>query len=63
MKSKLFKQIVSIVLVLVMLMQVTPLAVRAESGYPSNLSCEPQTGKSDLYEYTPSKVAWPALRI
>lgn len=53
MKSKLFKQIVSIVLVLVMLMQVTPLAVRAESGYPSNLSCEPQTGKSDLYEYTP----------
>ena len=53
MNNKMFKQIVSLVLVLVMLMQVTPLAVRAESSYPSNLSCEPQTGKSDLYEYTP----------
>ena len=53
MKNKLFKQIVSLVLALVMLMQVTPLTVRAESAYPSDLSCSPQTGKSNLYEYTP----------
>ena len=32
MKNKLFKQIVSLVLALVMLMQVTPLTVRAESA-------------------------------
>lgn len=35
------------------MMQVTPLAVRSEPAYPSDLSCEPQTGKPDLYEYTP----------
>lgn len=48
-----WKKFISILLVFVLLIQVTPLAVRAEETYPENPTCDPQTGKSDLYEYTP----------
>lgn len=53
MLSNYWKKIISMLLVLVLLIQVTPLAVRAEEAYPENPTCDPQTGKSDLYEYTP----------
>lgn len=48
-----WKKVISVLLVFVLLIQVTPLAVRAEEIYPENPTCDPQTGKSDLYEYTP----------
>lgn len=48
-----WKKAISLLLVFVLLIQVTPLAVRAEETYPENPTCDPQTGKSDLYEYTP----------
>lgn len=51
--SKNWKRIISLVLVLALLIQVTPLAVRAEETYPADLECDPQTGMSALYEYTP----------
>lgn len=51
--SKNWKRIISMVLVMALLIQVTPLAVRAEETYPADLECDPQTGMSALYEYTP----------
>lgn len=51
--SKYWKKIISMVLVLALLLQVTPLAVRAEETLPADLECDPQTGLSGLYEYTP----------
>lgn len=51
--GKNWKRIISMVLVLALLVQVTPLAVRAEETYPADLECDPQTGMSALYEYTP----------
>lgn len=51
--GKNWKRIISMVLVLALLVQVTPLAVRAEETYPTDLECDPQTGMSALYEYTP----------
>ena len=53
MLSTRWKKFISMLLVFVLMIQVTPLAVRAEEAYPENPTCDPQTGKSDLYEYTP----------
>lgn len=53
MLSTRWKKLISMLLVFVLMIQVTPLAVRAEETYPENPTCDPQTGKSDLYEYTP----------
>lgn len=51
--SKYWKKIISVVLVLALLVQVTPLAVRAEETRPAELECDPQTGLSQLYEHIP----------
>ncbi len=51
--SKYWKKIISVVLVLALLVQVTPLAVRAEETLPVDLECDPQTGLSLLYEHLP----------
>ena len=51
-----WKKFISMLLVFVLMIQVTPLAVRAEEAYPENPTCDPQTGKSDLYEYSPSSL-------
>lgn len=51
--SKHWKKIISMVLALALLLQVTPLAVHAEETLPADLECDPQTGMSSLYEYTP----------
>lgn len=51
--NKHWKKIISMILVLALLLQITPLAVRAEETYPSDLECDPQTGLSPLYEHTP----------
>lgn len=53
MLSNRWKKAISMLLVFVLLIQVTPLSIHAEEVYPSDLTCDPQTGMSDLYEYTP----------
>ena len=51
--SKYWKKIISVVLVLALLVQVAPMAVRAEETRPAELECDPQTGLSPLYEHIP----------
>lgn len=48
-----WKRVTSMVLVLALLVQISPLVARAEEAYPANPECDPQSGMSALYEYTP----------
>ncbi len=48
---KWFKRIISTILILVLITQVSPLMVLANESYLENLTCNPQTGLSSMYEY------------
>lgn len=53
MLKKYWKKVLSLVLVCTLLIQIVPLAVRADENLPTDLECESQTGLAALYEYMP----------